>query len=310
MGNSDIGGLLLRVAANRSMLSENTRKSYAVDWSMFTRWCRSHSQSELPATSSTLITYLSERIANGGKVSSAVRAVSAVNRYHRSENCPVPGDRRVYEFLTGVRRLQRERPSQKHPLSVEDLKNICSRLGSDPRDVRARAILTLGFASALRRSNIVALNVEDVSFVAQGVTLRIAKEKTDQEGKGRIVGVVKGNCPDTCPVRALEQWLGLRGATTGPLFVAFDARLRPTEMRLAAPQVALAVKRGAVKLGFDWRDYGGHSLRSGFVTAAVLAGCNEFTIAEQTGHASLLMLRKYFRNADPFARNASAMLGL
>lgn len=301
---------IFRAAASDSVLAENTRKAYDLDWSLFTRWCAAHSAQEFPASSETLISYVSERIMAGGKVSSAVRAVTAINYRHRHEKASLPGNREVYRFLVGVRRLKSERPLQKHPVSTDDLRRMCARLSDDPRDIRARAVLVLGFASALRRSNIVALDVEDVAFAPEGLMLRIRKEKTDQEGKGRTVGVVKGECVDTCPVESVRRWLAIRAASSGPLFVSFNSRLEPTETRLCARQVALTVQRAARGIGLDWRDFGAHSLRAGFVTSAILAGAGEFLVAEQTGHRSLNTLRQYYRNAKPFARNASALLGL
>jgi hypothetical protein len=140
--------------------------------------------------------------------------------------------------------------------------------------------------------------------------MRIRKEKQDQEGQGRTIGVAAGECPETCPVAAVKAWLAIRGAITGPLFVTFSRQLKPTESRLDARHVARAVQETALSLGLDSSQYGGHSLRAGFVTAAVLGGASEFAIMEQTGHKSTVMVRRYYRNADPFARNASAMLGL
>jgi integrase len=309
MPNIDIAAIF-RAAASESLLAENTRKAYALDWSLFARWSVTQSLPDFPASSDTLMRYLSERLVEGGRVSSAVRAVTAINHYHRQRQAPSPGTREVYRFLSGVRRMKSERPKQKRPISVEDLKRICALFGDDPRHVRARAILILGFASALRRSNIVALDLEDVTFAPEGLALRIRQEKTDQEGEGRVVGVVRGQCADTCPVRAVEAWLKIRNSQAGPLFVAFNSRLEPTDTRLCARQVAVTVKRSAGLIGLDGKAYAGHSLRSGFVTSAILGGAGEFLVAEQTGHRSLGMLRQYYRNARPFARNASALLGL
>jgi integrase len=301
---------LFQAAANDSRQAPKTRVEYAADWKAFVSWCAVQEREALPASTETLIDYLSDRLIAGAKVNSAARAMYAINDTHRKAGLAAPGVRKVADFLTGVRRLRCEQPDQKRPLDIDQVKRICSRLGSDPRHVRARAILTLGFFSALRRSNIVALNLEDVRFVPQGMLIRIRKEKQDQEGKGRTVGVATHTHPEICPTLAMQAYLQLRGGDPGPVFLPFEWDLRTVNKRLDPKRVGIIVKDAVKLIDLDPVHYAGHSMRSGFVTAAVLAGISEFVIASQTGHKSLENLRRYYRISDPFARNASALLGL
>ena len=68
-------------------------------------------------------------------------------------------------------------------------------------------MICLGFASGCRRSELVALDVGDISFGDDGLEITIRRSKTDQEGLGRKVGIPYGGRPRTCPVRAVRDWL-------------------------------------------------------------------------------------------------------
>jgi integrase len=158
-------------------------------------------------------------------------------------------------------------------------------------------IILLGFAGAFRRSELVALNVEDIEQAPEGILVMLRRSKTDQEGVGRRVAIPRGDI--ACPVAALKAWLEAAGIVDGAVFRRiFNKRAqRVTDRRLAARNVASVVKAGAAKLGFDPSSFGGHSLRSGLVTTAVKRGVNLMKVCDQTGHKSLEMLRVYRRRA-------------
>jgi integrase len=175
---------------------------------------------------------------------------------------------------------------------------------------RDRALLLIGFAGGFRRSELVALDVADVRRGRDGLTIAIRRSKTDQEGAGRLVGLPAGAQALTCPARAYANWLAIGGISRGPLFrpvTRYDT-LRAT--RLTDQSVALIVKRAAVAAGLDPTPYGGHSLRAGLATAAAQAGVEERAIMAQTGHRSVLMVRRYIREGSLFRDNAAAALGL
>jgi integrase len=105
--------------------------------------------------------------------------------------------------------LQLDRPCHTYPSSARKL---------DPGDTRDRALICLGFASGCRRSELVALDVADLSFGDDGLEITIRRSKTDQEGLGRKVGIPFGGRPRTCPVRAVRDWIDFSLLTEGPLF--------------------------------------------------------------------------------------------
>lgn len=162
----------------------------------------------------------------------------------------------------------------------------------------------------LRRSELVSLDVADVTEGCDGLTVRLRRSKTDQEGAGRNVGIPFGSNPATCPVRAWRAWLEVSGITEGAAFYPVDrhGRIRPT--RLSAPAVALVLKRHAARAGLDPGDVAGHSLRAGLATSAAAVGVPERVIAEQTGHKGTAMLRRYIREGSLFRENAANAVGL
>jgi site-specific recombinase XerD len=214
----------------------------------------------------------------------------------------------VKAVLSGIRRTIGAAPVRKRAATNDVVLAIVGGKGGSLRELRNRAILLLGFAGAFRRSELVALNVEDLEETPEGMLVTLRRSKTDQEGIGRKVAIPRGEV--ACPVAAVKAWLEAAAITTGAVFVRIwnKRSQRVTDHRLAARNVAAIVKAGAARLGFDAMAFGGHSLRSGFVTSAVKRGANLIKITDVTGHKSLEMLRTYSREAEAFVGHAGAGL--
>jgi site-specific recombinase XerD len=161
---------------------------------------------------------------------------------------------------------------------------------------------------AFRRSELVALDVDDLEEAPEGLLVTIRRSKTDQEGIGRKVAIPRGEI--ACPVAALRTWLEAAGISEGAVFRrVFNKRAqRVTDRRLGARNVATIVKAAAAKLGLEAAAFAGHSLRAGFVTSAVKRGANLIKITDVTGHRSLEMLKTYSRDAEAFVGHAGAGL--
>jgi integrase len=183
-------------------------------------------------------------------------------------------------------------------------------LGTDPAGCRDRALLLLDFAGALRRSELVGLDVAHITEGTDGLTVRLRRSKTDQEGAGRTIGVPFGSNPVTCPVRAWLAWLEISGITEGPAFCPVDRHDHIGTTRLSGQAVALVLKRHAARVGLDPAEFAGHSLRAGLATSAAAAGVPERVIADQTGHRGTAMLRRYIREGSLFRENAASAVGL
>jgi len=299
-----------RSKLERSIFAPNTQKAYAHDWLMFQRWCEHARRDSLPASSETVTLYLTDLIQQGRKITTAVRRTSGIGHQHKESGLENPVNQQVWNLLAGAQRMLCQKPRQMRPLSVEQLRQISQALALDGSDlaIRNRSILVLGFSTALRRASLADLLLSDIEFRAEGLAVEVRREKTDQAGKGRWIGVPLGGCPDTCATSCLRDWLAIRDAGVGPLFTRLEKKRDMA--RLSPATIGRAVKLAVAAIGLDPQEFAGHSLRSGFITEAGLQNVNELRIASQTGHRDLGSLRRYFRRRDLFAANACGALGL
>jgi integrase len=301
----------LRTFLSRSVLAENTITGYRYDWSMFSAFCGQAGRTPLPTTSDTVSLYITHILDHGTTIKTARRRICAIAHYHRQAGfqspCAAPT---VKTLLCGATRQRLEQPDQKEPLQIDQLRRIADILLQRDTAAAARdlAILVIGFASALRRSNIAALGLDDVEFRDEGVILTVHREKQDQEGVGRFIALPKGTDPRTCSATCLRAWLAQRGKLPGRLFTRLD-RGR-VGLPMDAEAIAKIVKRSVALIGLNPTRYGAHSLRAGFVTEAAENGVSDTLIASHTGHRSTQSLRFYYRRRRLWTGNAASMIGL
>lgn len=169
---------------------------------------------------------------------------------------------------------------------------------------RDKAIILVGFAGALRRSELVALNVADIEPVSAGLRVTIRRSKTDQEGRGTTIGLLSGKFD--CPSSALTAWLKAAGISNGPLFRRISRKGEVSQVRLTDRTVANIVKHYAGQIGLDPDRFSAHSLRSGFLTSAASNGASIFKMMDVSRHKSIDNLRGYIRDADLFRDHAGA----
>ena len=290
--------------------AENTNRAYRSDWADFTAWCDSHGVESLPAAPETVALYITDRAATL-KASTIQRRIVAISQAHQAAGVDSPtGSAVVRTVWRGIRRTLGTAYDQKSAATVDVVRAMVNTLPATVAGCRDRAILLLGFAGAFRRSELVALDMDDLDIHADGVTVTIRKSKTDQEGAGRQVGIPYGRNPHTCPVRALVAWIEELAETTGPVFRAVTQRGKIAAERLSDRSVALTVKKAARAAGYDPAGFAGHSLRSGLATSAAAVGVSERDIMAQTGHKSERMVRRYIRAGSLYRNNAAAAVGL
>jgi|SRR5579862_253726 len=295
------------IAASRA---ENTNRAYRVGWAAFEVWCKRHRRDAMPSDPETVALYVADL---AGKVKPATidARLAAISAAHRAAGYESPTKAEPVRLVRrGVRRKVGTAQRQVRPVTVADLRAMLQHAGDHPAGHRDRALLLLGFAGALRRSELVALDVEDVTESRDGLTLRLRRSKTDQEGQGRTVGIPYGSHAETCPVRAWKRWLEVSAISEGPAFRPVDRRGRVSVERLGDRSVAEIVKRYAAAAGIDPEQVAGHSLRAGLATSAAAAGVSERVIAATTGHKGTAMLRRYIREGSLFRENAAAQVGL
>jgi integrase len=244
-------------------------------------------------------------LADEGKSASTInQTLVAIGEAHKLAGAPDPtGNRIVAEVWQGIRRTIGTAPIRPAtPLLVPQLESILEALPSKLIGVRDRALLLIGFAAALRRSELVAIDMEDLTRTPEGYVLKIRRGKTDQTGKGAVVGIPTGK-EGTCPVVAIETWLEESGIVNGAVFRSID-RWENIGERLSPIDVARAVQNAVKRAGASPKGFSGHSLRAGLATAAARQGKSTFAIKRQGRWASSQTLDRYVREAELFDGNA------
>jgi integrase len=246
------------------------------------------------------------------KTSTLARRIAAISQVHQVAGFPTPtGESVVRSVMAGIRRVHGSEQTAKTALSPELLRRLVGGLPDTLRGRRDRALLLIGFAGALRRTELVALEVRDVAFEAEGIVLAIRRSKTDPEASGQLVGIPYSEQKETCPVRALESWLESAHITVGAVFRPIERwsniiQPRPLEDR----RVATLLKELIQRAGLDPKTFAGHSLRSGLATAAAAGGASERAIMDQTRHKSVKQVRHYIQRGSLFRDNAAKYTGV
>lgn len=311
------GDLLARLLAQaeaifRSSRAGSTLRAYEHDWKQFRIWCEQNRLVPLPASTEAVILYATDLTRNQGKKWNTLsRRLAAISQLHQRAGFESPTRAwAMKQFLAGLRRELGVAPVRKKPVLVADLKQIVGELPDSLLGQRDRALLLLGFSGALRRSELIALDVEDLEEAREGLIVHIRRSKTDQEGEGRKAGIPQGADQATCPVWTVKQWLAAARIESGPVFRVMNRHGQVLPKRLSGEGVAIVVKRAVEKLGYDPALFSGHSLRAGLATSAAAAGKGERAIMSQTGHRSVTTARRYIRDGNLFRENAAEGLGL
>jgi site-specific recombinase XerD len=274
----------------------NTTRAYSSDWRQFEVWCARYGLASMPAEPQTAALYLTSLAHRGLKLSTVRRRAAAITRAHRVAGIGSPiWDPRVITVLEGIARTHGAAPAKKVALLRDPMLATIARIESDTSSgLRDRALLLVGFALGLRRSELVALTVEDLSPASDGIYVRVTKSKTDQTGRGARLLLTYAEPQRPCAVRALRAWLDHSGLTTGPLFRRIT-RTGAISSPLSAQSVALIVKRRVQAAGLDPAAFAGHSLRSGFATQAARDGHRAEQIADVTRHRDRRVLDGYIQ---------------
>jgi integrase len=225
----------------------------------------------------------------------------------------------IADVLVGIRRELGGRAKPKKAISVDELRHMVRKLPATVAGTRDRAILLIGFAGAFRRSELTALDFVDLNVNTRGVAITVRRSKTDQQGQGATIGIPRSR-KATCPVAALEAWLStlIRTDRTGgsdtpdssPVFRPISRHGLISGLRLSDEALADVVKHAAKRIGLDPRQYAGHSLRRGFMTAASAAGADLAPIMRQSRHRSVSIAMGYIEQGQIFSNPASKAIGL
>ncbi|MBG0792608.1 tyrosine-type recombinase/integrase [Methylocystis sp. H62] len=310
----------------RNARADNTQRAYDADWRQFAAWLRRQGLDPLPPDPQTVGLYLAACVEGSPgrdplSVASLERRLAGICWHYRQRGEPLDtSDRHISTVLAGIRRAHGRPPLQKEAIFADELLAMLSVLDMDLRGIRDRAILAIGFAGGLRRSEIVGLDCGPdqteggagwVEILDGGAVLQISGKTGWRE-----VEIGRGSRPETCPVALLETWMRLGRINQGPLFrpiarknggVAAERLTDKHVARLVQKTALAAGIRGDLTEGERRLAFGGHSLRAGLASSAQI---EEALVQKHLGHASPEMTRRYQRKRDRFRVNLTKAAGL
>ena len=270
-----------------------TKRAYASDLRHFL----AHGYG-IPCTPKRLAKYLAESANNGLAVATLERRITAIHKAHIDQKQPSPAHNEIIrQVMQGIRRTLGTKQRQVQPLTKENLLAVLETIEKVHMPIRAsrdRAILLIGFTSAMRRSELVGVCVEHLTFSPEGLEIELPVSKTDQERHGRTVFIPRSS-GNYCPVQALMRWLKTAGIREGHVFRSVNRYDSVAKQGLTPQSVALIVKAAMAQTGVNAQNFSGHSLRAGYCTSAAEQGQQSWQIRMQTGHKSDVTLARYIR---------------
>jgi site-specific recombinase XerD len=294
---NDIKSLELETLNNlKNSKAPNTLRAYESDYKDFTAFCVKNNFNSLPANPKILSLYLTN-LSQNSKFSTLKRRIASISVIHKLKGHYIDTKHPIIvENLLGIKRQKGSNQKAKKPILINDLKAIIDAINKDKirenRKLRDKALILVGFAGGFRRSELVALENEDIEFVREGVKIFVRRSKTDQSGEGMTKAIPSFNNALYCPVVNLQNWIYELKTKKGKIFSISDK------------SVALIIKKYANLAGLDGNKYAGHSLRSGFATSTAESGAEERNIMAMTGHKTTQMVRRYIQEANLFKNNA------
>lgn len=300
-------------ALRRAARSKNTRAAYEKGWRRFVTWCQDvdvDPQRARPEDVANFFVAMASvgRIGDGKPLAlNTLRLYrSALNDQWSRMGLPSPASERcVDEVLRGLARLRGDTPRRVMALREYQILAMLNSCGTGLHGLRDAAVLSLGFAAALRRSELCQLRMEDLEHKERdGMVVHIRRSKTDAKGIGQSVAVIEGKCIK--PLVHLDSWLKASGISKGFVFQTLRRDGIASGCPLDPGDIARVVKRHARKIGLDPRKYSGHSLRAGFVTSAAVHHARIDKIMEITRHRNAEMVLKYIRDEESFVDHAGA----
>ena len=294
---TDIKSLEIETLKNlKNSKSANTLRAYESDYKDFSFFCAKNNFSSLPADPKILSLYLTH-LSQTSKFSTLKRRIASISVIHKLKGHYIDTKHPVIrENLLGIKRIKGSNQKAKKPILINDLKQIIDVITKlnikETRKTRDKALILIGFAGGFRRSELVALEIDDIEFVREGVKIFVKRSKTDQSGEGMTKAIPSFDSTLYCPVLHLQDWMAKGKSINRKIFPISDK------------SVALIIKKYANLAGLDGDKYAGHSLRSGFATSTAESGAEERNIMAMTGHKTTQMVRRYIQEANLFKNNA------
>ena len=297
-------------------LAPSTRYAYFRALVNFGIWCEERGLCAIPAEADVIATYIAFEADRGISPSAIELKCSAIGAAHDAAGLDVPTKVAVVRrTMSGIRRTKSGKRLARDPLLADDIIKIVKDIPTwryaqahgkeqtpSMRGLRDRALIILGFSLAARRSELAALEIEDLDVKDEGLLVTFRKSKTDQEGEGAKVAVPRGN--KLCPVALLQDWLDAAHIIEGPVFRAISKADRVLPRAIDGRQVSRVLQARAKAAGIDDKAVSGHSLRSGFLTTAAQNRASVWKMAEVSRHKDLRQLKAYVQETELFDDHA------
>jgi len=293
----DIKRLELETLNNlKNSKAVNTLRAYKSDFKDFASFCIKNNFSSMPTEPKILTLYLTH-LSRTSKVSTLKRRIASISVVHKMKGHYIDTKHPlIIENLLGIKRVKGSNQRAKKPILINDLREIINVINNQKiektRKLRDKALILIGFAGGFRRSELVAIEHDDIMFVREGVKIFVKKSKTDQSGEGMTKAIPYFANLLYCPVVHLQDWILNKQNRKDKVFPISDK------------SVALIIKKYAKLAGLDPNEYAGHSLRSGFATSTAESGAEERNIMDMTGHKTTQMVRRYIKEGNLFKNNA------
>lgn len=284
----------------------STRRAYRSAWENFVRWCEDSRYDPLPAHHQVAASYMVDVVsADSAKVTTAKRHAAAVRLAHILAGYHSPTDHPLFQqALRGIVRIHGTQTQKKQALSLDDFYRILDAIDTSTlQGLRDKALIAIGFFGAFRRSELVGLRLENISFQDRGIIVTVMGAKTDRDAKGQQIVILRRS--KDCPVQMLRDWLQASRITGGTLFRRVRGRVVGADKPLNSCVVASILKTYAKLIGIDHESISGHSLRAGFITTAAQLDVGLDRIQRVSRHRSLPTLIDYIREEDCWRNHAS-----
>jgi integrase/recombinase XerD len=279
----------------RGAYADTSINGYAKDYRLFETWCAANRLGALPATPETIAAYLDEFIQ---ELSSAtlVRRVAAITRVHRVLDLPNPSDAEIVRLaLRRIKRFRPNRPKQALGITRNMRKTMLDSCGDDLAGKRDKALVALGFEGLCRRSELAALNVDDVVENERGEpAILIRRGKADQNGDGRIITL------SAATAQIVLEWVEAGALGPGPLFRPVY-RGKPITRHLAGYSICRLLKTIAERAGVTEKQVAsisGHSLRVGAAQTLLQDGHDVLRLMKVGGWRSATTVFRYIERAE------------
>jgi len=300
-----------------SALAKNTRIAYDKGWQCFEDYCRGKRINPFSAIPEEVADFLIELATlpspkSGKTLSMGTVALyrSGINKKYSEAGEISPANHpKVNAVLKGLARMKGTASRQVKALREHHIKKILDQCGDTLIGLRDAAIIAIGFAGALRRSEICGLTTDDVEFIrplkgenTKKMFIYVRRSKTDQQGRGQKIAIPEGKYLK--PIQRLQDWLRASGIVQGHLFQTMKRGGKLRGLPMHHSDIPRLVKHYAGLIGLDSKDVSGHSLRAGFVTSAAVHHARLDKIMEITRHSNPQTVMRYIRDADCFRDHA------